>query len=96
MVLSGLDDYINASHISYEIGSKGKLDYIAAQGPLLSTVDDFWRMIWEHKVDVVAMLTQEVEGGKSKCARYWPELAEDGMTVCNRFVKKEKNQNKLN
>lgn len=73
--LSGPDDYINASHITFSVGQT-KHHYLAAQGPLPTTVADFWRMIWEQDVDVVVMLTQEVEGGKVKCDRYWPELSD--------------------
>ena len=46
--------------------------YIATQGPLPDTADDFWRMLWENKCATVVMLTKEREGGKSKCHRYWP------------------------
>jgi len=31
-------------------------------------------MVWEHKLYVVLMLTKEIEGGKMKSARYWPEM----------------------
>lgn len=47
--------------------------YISCQGPLPTTVSAFWQMIWESKSDVVAMMTQEVERGRVKCHRYWPE-----------------------
>ena len=45
-------------------GYKFKREFIAAQGPLPGTVDDFWRMIWEQNVSIVVMLTQPVERGR--------------------------------
>jgi hypothetical protein len=47
--------YINASHISAAVGSAQRF-YIAAQGPLPSTVTDFWQMVWQSDVYVVVML----------------------------------------
>ncbi|CAL1538421.1 unnamed protein product, partial [Lymnaea stagnalis] len=35
-------------------------------------VNDFVRMLWEHKVDKVVMLTNLIEENKIKCERYWP------------------------
>lgn len=49
--------YINASHISMPI-AKDKIHYIAAQAPMQNTVKDWWRMIWEQGVQVIAMLTK--------------------------------------
>ena len=46
--------------------------FIATQGPLPDTSDDFWRMVWEQKCATIVMLTQEREGGRVKCHRYWP------------------------
>nr|XP_048689395.1 tyrosine-protein phosphatase non-receptor type 18 isoform X1 [Caretta caretta] len=65
----GQTDYINASFIQW---ANNKRCYIATQGPLPHTVLDFWRMIWEYGVKVIAMACREVEMGKKKCERYWP------------------------
>ncbi|XP_048006504.1 tyrosine-protein phosphatase corkscrew-like [Leguminivora glycinivorella] len=50
---------------------KDKL-YIVTQGCLPTTKDDFWRMVWQEDVRVIAMITNEIERGKKKCERYWP------------------------
>lgn len=65
-------DYINASYIHMQVGDD-EFFYISCQGPLPSTVPAFWQMIWENKSDVIAMMTQEVERGRIKCHKYWPE-----------------------
>ncbi|XP_060103071.1 tyrosine-protein phosphatase non-receptor type 13 [Heteronotia binoei] len=64
--------YINASFVRMQVGSKEYV-YIACQGPLPTTVADFWQMAWEQNCTVIAMMTQEVEGEKIKCQRYWPD-----------------------
>ncbi|TRY72800.1 hypothetical protein DNTS_009504 [Danionella cerebrum] len=66
-------DYINANFIQGAV--KNKL-YIATQGPLSSTVVDFWRMIWQQKVKVIIMACREVELGKKKCEVYWASTTE--------------------
>ncbi|XP_073711815.1 tyrosine-protein phosphatase non-receptor type 14-like [Misgurnus anguillicaudatus] len=65
--------YINASHIKVMICGE-EWHYIATQGPLPNTSHDFWQMIWEQGVSVIAMVTAEEEGGRSKSHRYWPKL----------------------
>uniref|UniRef100_A0AAY4D8W1 protein-tyrosine-phosphatase n=1 Tax=Denticeps clupeoides TaxID=299321 RepID=A0AAY4D8W1_9TELE len=63
-------DYINASYMT-GYGGIGR-QYIAAQGPLPGTVNDFWRMVWEQRSLGVVMVTNCTEAGKVKCEQYWP------------------------
>ncbi|XP_041124660.1 receptor-type tyrosine-protein phosphatase epsilon-like isoform X2 [Polyodon spathula] len=62
-------DYINASFID---GYRQKDYFIATQGPLSQTVDDFWRMVWEWKSHSIVMLTELQEREQDKCFQYWP------------------------
>ena len=69
------NDFIHANFIS---GFNSDKEYIAAQGPLENTVNDFWRMIWEYRCCTIVMLTKCMENLKRKCAMYW---VEEGRTV---------------
>ena len=59
--------YINASwiHLPYN------KSLIATQGPLDTTIDDFWQMIYQYNIQVIIMLCQLEENSKIKCAKYW-------------------------
>ncbi|XP_050675741.1 tyrosine-protein phosphatase non-receptor type 4 isoform X3 [Leptidea sinapis] len=68
-------DYINASYINMEIPSSDLvLTYIATQGPLASTMGDFWQMVWESESSLIVMLTVLAERGRAKCHQYWPKV----------------------
>uniref|UniRef100_A0A8C1ZPB0 Tyrosine-protein phosphatase non-receptor type 20 n=1 Tax=Cyprinus carpio TaxID=7962 RepID=A0A8C1ZPB0_CYPCA len=84
-VMLGKDGgYINANFIKMPVKDENFL-YIACQGPLPTTLGDFWQMVWEQKSNVIAMMTQEVEGGKVKCQRYWPDTPRSPEMVDDRL-----------
>lgn len=66
-------DYINANYMP---GYSSKREYIATQGPLPATRDDFWRMLWEQNSRNIVMLTRCMEKGREKSDHYWPRDSE--------------------
>ncbi|KAI8087386.1 protein-tyrosine phosphatase-like protein [Thamnidium elegans] len=46
--------------------------YISTQGPLPTTFNDFWQVVWEQNTRIIVMLTKEEEMNRIKCHRYWP------------------------
>ncbi|XP_067123786.1 tyrosine-protein phosphatase non-receptor type 11-like isoform X1 [Centruroides vittatus] len=85
VMLEGVDpnvqgsDYINANFIRPDndssLDSERKY-YVATQGTLTNTLGDFWWMVWQLNSRVIVMTTREVERGKNKCAKYWPDVDE--------------------
>ncbi|XP_068703641.1 receptor-type tyrosine-protein phosphatase F-like isoform X3 [Montipora foliosa] len=79
-------DYINASLID---GYNKPNAYIATQGPVPPTFDDFWRMVWEKQSSTIVMLTNLQERHKLKCHKYWPDEAQDYGDISVMLVKSE-------
>uniref|UniRef100_A0A3P9Q2V9 Tyrosine-protein phosphatase non-receptor type 13 n=1 Tax=Poecilia reticulata TaxID=8081 RepID=A0A3P9Q2V9_POERE len=76
--------YINANFINMQVKNE-HFKYIACQGPLPTTLGDFWQMVWEQNSNVIAMMTQEIESGKVKCQRYWPDTQRTAEMVDDRL-----------
>ncbi|XP_065205473.1 tyrosine-protein phosphatase non-receptor type 4 [Planococcus citri] len=86
-------DYINANYVNMEIPGSGIINrYIATQGPLQNTINDFWQMTLEAQSTLIVMVTTLMERGRSKCAKYWPsvsEILELGPTLRLKTTKEE-------
>jgi protein tyrosine phosphatase len=52
---------------------KRKRAFIVAEGPMQSTVRNFWKMIYERNCAVVVMTSSLIEGGQEASAQYWPD-----------------------
>ena len=85
--INNKENYINASPINI-ISDKY---FISTQGPKRETIEDFWRMIDEHRCNIIVMLCNLYEGGREKCANYW-----DRNNQMNNYSIKEVNETQIN
>lgn len=80
-------DYVNANFVEMVIpNSDIRNRYIATQGPLQSTTEDFWQVVLEQRCNLIIMLTTIIEKGRAKCYKYWPGVGEV-LTMQNAIVK---------
>lgn len=80
----------------------GERRFICTQGPLPTTVDDFWTMIVQEEIDAIVMLCDIEEKGRVKCHQYWPaeqnnvSLLWDLMTInCSHLLLSHSTGNEL-
>jgi len=59
--------------------------YIASQGPMSNTINDFWLMVWNECVSCIVMITKLIERNKNKCELYIPEYMSQS-NVYDQFV----------
>jgi len=70
--------YINANDVYTPVQN-----YMVTQGPLETTVGDFWKAVLHNNSDLIVTLVMHIENGKNKCASYWtiPQFQVDGWTI---------------
>ena len=59
--------YLSANFTHFILLSQGykqKNAFIASQGPVPSSIPDFWRMVWEQATATIVMLTNLEEKGR--------------------------------
>uniref|UniRef100_A0A915HIB1 protein-tyrosine-phosphatase n=1 Tax=Romanomermis culicivorax TaxID=13658 RepID=A0A915HIB1_ROMCU len=64
------DGYINANYIRGRNGNPRT--FVATQGPMPNTVDDFWALVWQERCPVIVMMTKLKEKNVVKCEPYFP------------------------
>ena len=69
-------------HVVCFQGYNFRREYVATQGPLPGTKDDFWKMVWEQNVHNVVMVTQCVEKGRVSRGRHVRAAPVAGQSVC--------------
>jgi len=80
-------DYVHANWVEFQ----GEKHFICTQAPLESTIDDFWRIVWQEKCKVVVMLCEILEQGRKKCEPYWPLDQVKSMTTSSGITIKNLN-----
>ncbi|KAH7719864.1 protein-tyrosine phosphatase [Aphelenchoides avenae] len=84
-------DYIHANWVRMADVDR---TFIVTQGPKDNTIADFWRMAFQENVSTIIMLCQGEEGGRQKCAQYWPRekgttTTYGGISVTNKTTAQE-------
>ena len=75
-----INNYINASYITSPFDNKSKL-FIATQTPLDNTISSFWKMIYNHKIKLIIMLSNIEEEKQEKYKIYWPNNKEEKLKI---------------
>ncbi|CAF0961298.1 unnamed protein product [Adineta steineri] len=83
-------DFINANYVSGH--NNQEKAYIFTQGPLPTTVKDFWRMIWQENIVIIVMTTNIRETGTMKCFPYWPMDSKEVLNAGLYQIQNEKSE----
>ncbi|KAK0402982.1 hypothetical protein QR680_016654 [Steinernema hermaphroditum] len=71
-------DYIHANYVSTPFNERR---FICTQGPMETTIYDFWWMVLQEKAEFIVMLCNMDENGRPKCDEYLPFLPSSGSMV---------------
>uniref|UniRef100_A0A914YU92 protein-tyrosine-phosphatase n=1 Tax=Panagrolaimus superbus TaxID=310955 RepID=A0A914YU92_9BILA len=85
-VQEGNTNFLNASPLLVPFANR---DYILTQGPLETTAEDFWQMVWEQNSRIIVMLNNIMEKGSIKCYHYFVDNDEKEKTFGNFSIKME-------
>lgn len=72
--LQSKSDYINGNHVIMHVGGGHVHKWIATQGPMANTINDFWKMVMESETELIVMVTELLQNNREKSAKYWPKL----------------------
>ena len=79
--------FINASWIDFPKYH----EFIATQGPMKFTCEDFFNMCIQNNVNLIIMLCKDFENGREKCYTYWEEQRLNSIIVKEGSSKKVAN-----
>ncbi|GMS87214.1 hypothetical protein PENTCL1PPCAC_9394 [Pristionchus entomophagus] len=60
--------------------------FICTQGPMPTTIVDFWSMVWQEGSEFIVMLCNFNEMGKVKCAQYFPPMEKETLVAGNGVI----------
>jgi receptor-type tyrosine-protein phosphatase R len=66
-------NYINGYNNNIEETTTTTRAFIATQGPMSNTLNDFWHLVWQESITYVVMITKLKENSKSQCDSYIPD-----------------------
>uniref|UniRef100_A0AC35UCD1 Tyrosine-protein phosphatase domain-containing protein n=1 Tax=Rhabditophanes sp. KR3021 TaxID=114890 RepID=A0AC35UCD1_9BILA len=80
-----INGYINASHIKIPLGGNNVLEYLITQNPLQNTINDFYQMVWEKNIHVIAMIQKQ--SNASTIPTYWPSNINEKLKLASFSVR---------
>ncbi|CAF0931924.1 unnamed protein product [Rotaria sordida] len=86
-----INDFINANYVTGH--NNQEKAYIFTQGPLQTTVKDFWRMVWQENITIIVMTTNIRESGTMKCFPYWPMQSKEIINTGLYQIQNERSEN---